>query len=394
MGSETSLLLPVLMAATLGAAEPGRPTLSGFVRNAEGKPIQGALVFVSTARPRQGTSTTCPSCYLDCRKRATTRADGAFEISSLDPSLLFQVGAAADGYVATFARDVDPSAGRLGLSLVPEPEAPSSPRQLMRGRIVDADGQPVVGALVDPIGYRLDGDGPSPSWSENFGPFGVSPTVSGTRGQFTFVLPQPADSLYVSVDGRGLAPKTFGRVATGADERVLRMGVGRTIRGRLLRGEQPISHATVGVAQLSRNSETFVGERTAETDGQGRFLLLNIPPDEPLVLYGKVGGMGEESVLGEREIDAAPEGDVADLGAVGAVAGVILSGKVILEDGKPLPQKTRIAVSRLRAWDTVEAELSATGEFRLGPFPMESVELSIRVPGYELSTENASLLPA
>jgi hypothetical protein len=233
MGSETSLLLPVLMAATLGAAEPGRPTLSGFVRNAEGKPIQGALVFVSTARPRQGTSTTCPSCYLDCRKRATTRADGAFEISSLDPSLLFQVGAAADGYVATFARDVDPSAGRLGLSLVPEPEAPSSPRQLMRGRIVDADGQPVVGALVDPIGYRLDGD------------------------------------------------------------------------GRRRRG-----------------------------------------------------------------------------------------AKVILEDGKPLPQKTRIAVSRLRAWDTVEAELSATGEFRLGPFPMESVELSIRVPGYELSTENASLLPA
>lgn len=186
MGTEANMLLPVLAAVMLSTAAPtGRPTLSGFVRSAEGKPIQGALVFISTARPRQGTSTTCPSCYLDCRKRVTSGADGGFAIASLDPSLLFQVGAAGEGYVATFARDVDPSAGPLSLSLAPEPATPSNPRQLVRGRIVDPDGRPVVGALVDPIGYAVNGEGPAPSGSKYFGPFGVSPTVTGTRGQFT-----------------------------------------------------------------------------------------------------------------------------------------------------------------------------------------------------------------
>jgi hypothetical protein len=54
---------------------------------------------------------------------------------------------------------------------------------------------------------------------------------------------------------------------------------------------------------------------------------------------------------------------------------------------------TRIAVGRVRAWDRVEADVAPSGEFHLGPFPLEQVEVSIRIPGYELSTENVSLLP-
>jgi hypothetical protein len=389
-----NMLLSVVTAVILSAAAPtGRPTLTGVVRNADGKPLPGALVFVSTARPRQGTSTTCPSCYLDCRKRATSGADGSFTIASLDPSLLFKVGAAADGHLAAFARDVDPAAGPLSLSLAPEPAAPSNPRQLVRGRIVDQDGEPVVGALVDPQGYRIEVQGPRPSWTDSFGPFGVDPTVTGTRGQFTFALPQPADSLYVSVEARGLAPKAFGGVATGAEEGTLRLGVGRSIRGRIVHAGRAVAGASIGVAQISRAAGTFVGERTAETDREGRFFLLNVPPDEPVVLYGKVGGMGEAAALAEVEVAAAPNGNALDLGELAAETGVFVEGQVVLADGRPVPPKTRIGVGRTRAWDYVEADVAPNGDFRVGPFPLEQVEVSIRVPGYELSPENVSLLP-
>jgi hypothetical protein len=84
---------------------------------------------------------------------------------------------------------------------------------------------------------------------------------------------------------------------------------------------------------------------------------------------------------------------VLDLGEVSAEEGVFVRGQVVLTDGKPVPSDTRIGVGRTRAWDYVEAEVASSGAFRIGPFPREEVEISIRVPGYELSTENASLLP-
>ncbi|RPJ73702.1 MAG: carboxypeptidase regulatory-like domain-containing protein, partial [Acidobacteria bacterium] len=147
------MILQILAAALLSTeATPSRPTLSGVIRTIDGEPIEGGLVFIYTARPRQGSSTTCPSCYLDCRRRARTGGNGAFEIAGVDPSLLFRVGVAADGYVASFQEDVDPTAGPISVSLTPEPALPTNPRRVLRGRVVEPHGSPVVGALIEPIG--------------------------------------------------------------------------------------------------------------------------------------------------------------------------------------------------------------------------------------------------
>ena len=73
--------------------------------------------------------------------------------------------------------------------------------------------------------------------------------------------------------------------------------------------------------------------------------------------------------------------------------GIALSGRVVLADGKPIPPHTRIMLSRLRAFDTSEQELTTDGGFGFASVPRETVELSIRLPQYELSTQNESLLP-
>ena len=197
----------------------------------------------------------------------------------------------------------------------------------------------------------------------------------------------------MSVVARGLAPKTFRGVRTGTDVNQLRLGQGRSIKGRVVRDGSPIGGATIGVVQWDRNAETFVGERTAETDENGRFLLLNLPPDEPLVVYGKVDGLGTRGAIAEREMEPAAEGSVRDLGDVVAEPGVALSGRVVLADGRTVPSHTRIAVGRERAWDHFESELAPDGSFRFPGLPRETLSVSIRLPGYELSLQNESLLP-
>ena len=59
-----------------------------------------------------------------------------------------------------------------------------------------------------------------------------------------------------------------------------------------------------------------MGEPTAETEANGGFLLLNLPPDEALVVYGKVEGLGGGGAIAEREIEAKAEGGITDLGDV------------------------------------------------------------------------------
>jgi hypothetical protein len=209
----------------------------------------------------------------------------------------------------------------------------------------------------------------------------------------SLAIPREVDSLFLAVEARGLAPKVFGRVPTGAQDNELRLGVGRSIKGRLVLDGGAVNGLVIGIAQISRNSETFVGERTAETDANGRFLLLNLPPDEPLVVYGKMDSFVGRGALAEREIEGEPDGAVRDLGDLNLEPGTTLSGRVVLADGRPIPPHTRIMLGRARGWDQSEQELATDGSFRFASVPRETVALSIRLKGYELATQNESLLP-
>ena len=69
---QTSLLFAILLTTQADGTD-----LIGKVVDSSEKPIANARVFVYTARPRQGTSALCPSCYSDCTKEATTNSTGA-----------------------------------------------------------------------------------------------------------------------------------------------------------------------------------------------------------------------------------------------------------------------------------------------------------------------------
>ena len=144
-------LIIAISSHSLSAAETDakpRHDLSGTVQNQDAKPVPNATVFIYTAEPREGPGILCPSCYADCRKRATTDASGKFTIESLDPDLLFRVLVVAADCQPTFVSKVDPAVKPILVKLKPARHG-ESPDKRLRGRVVDSDGKPIAGAVIN-----------------------------------------------------------------------------------------------------------------------------------------------------------------------------------------------------------------------------------------------------
>ena len=96
--------VPLAALAIASAVAPAaeRPSISGKITDAAGKPVEHATVMVYYAGVKHGYSAYCPSCYADCGKRTLTDASGAFTIASLDPNLWFTLLGAGDGYTPQF----------------------------------------------------------------------------------------------------------------------------------------------------------------------------------------------------------------------------------------------------------------------------------------------------
>ena len=104
------LLASLTVSLTISLAAD-RVTLTGKVTDSSGKPLEDATVMIYHAGVKKGYSTFCPSCYVDCGKRALTDQAGSFTIPKLDPDLRFELLVVHDGYTPKFVEKVDPSLG-------------------------------------------------------------------------------------------------------------------------------------------------------------------------------------------------------------------------------------------------------------------------------------------
>lgn len=80
-----------LAAATVSTAGAvTSATINGSVVDDSGHPAEGATVFVYSAHLKKGYAAVCPTCWIDCGKRAQTNAQGRFTITDLNPTLRFR----------------------------------------------------------------------------------------------------------------------------------------------------------------------------------------------------------------------------------------------------------------------------------------------------------------
>src|SRR5271166_4798895 len=91
------LLLFVLAQCGFAATTIAKPisedsaTIIGTIVDEFGQPAADATVFVYSANLKKGYAIVCPTCWIDCGKRAETNAQGQFTITDVNPALKFRL---------------------------------------------------------------------------------------------------------------------------------------------------------------------------------------------------------------------------------------------------------------------------------------------------------------
>jgi hypothetical protein len=360
---------------------PQRLKLSGTLKSDAGTPVAGATVFIHTAGPRKGTSSTCPSCYLDCRKKAQSNGRGEFHIDSLDPRLRFTLLVVGKGYKARLVPRVDPLQGPQAIGLERLDLAGVEPGRIIRGRLIQPDGGPTVGAVVEVNGVRR-GDSTRFGGNDDVDPV----AVTDGKGEFVILSKEPVSEVLVRIDGAGVAR----RAAAFAPSEV-RLTEGVTVEGRVVADGKPVPGVVLGMVSKSRRSSSFLGDYEATTADDGRFTFPHMPPRLELLAYGKMESFGERGLPATLARTTGDDGSTIDLGDLPVAAAHRVGGHIVLQDGKPIPEGTRLGLHRQEAWDMMEVVLGPGGTFRFAGVPAEKVGLSVRLPGYRFSLANPSV---
>jgi hypothetical protein len=377
VGSAGFALLLALLSVTAAEA---KVDLRGRVLTSEGRPLPGASVFIYTAKPRVGTSALCPSCYPDCGKMRHSGRDGRFMIPALSESLLFRVLVSAPGHEPVFADTLDPASGPIEPRLRPRDFSKVDLGRSIRGRVVDQEAKPVVGAIIKPQGFKSAG-------RMAFGTIGVKDPMSVTdeRGEFLLAAHQEGATWFLQIEARGLASRAFHDVPTGVDDLIFQLTPGAILTGRVQRDGRPATDVVIGLRSGARAAGNLIIQDEIATDERGRFTFLNVAPGAPYLVYGKMGAVGGGGAIAAHPLTSAADDSVLDLGILVVEPGHRIAGRVSLTDGKPLPEGIRLAVGRELASDTRLIPLGAEGSFELRGVPTELIHLSAGVPGYRLS---------
>jgi hypothetical protein len=251
--------------------------------------------------------------------------------------------------------------------------------------VVGPDDQPLAGAKVWAQGFSTDA-------FSGFGPDIFDPVaVTNLRGEFVLTSKSPIHYADLHVEGNGVAPMIFAHRKPEGNPQRIRMTAGATVTGRLLRDGKPVPGVAVGLAQASRGANTFLGDTSIGTLPDGRFTFLNVFPDDVYFVYGLMDSFKDGGAVAARKLHVGSEGTTTDAGDLPVLQGHRIKGRVLLSDGRPLPAKTRLLVSREDAWDVRRVELDPEGHFEVAGLPTERYTISVMIRGYRLSPKNHSL---
>jgi hypothetical protein len=295
----------------------------------------------------------------------------------------------ARGFAPAYTpKHLEPEAGDVVIPLKRHDLDSRKPERVVRGRVVNENGDPVSRASVEPDGVRR-GQGGQFGGLDALGIDAVA--VTDDAGEFRLGVGQDEDALYLLVKAPFLAPARTKPLAAGRTVHTITLGPGVTVTGRVVKDGRPLADVGLGMVQVSRNVEGFLGHFEFGTDRQGQFAFANIPPMQDWYLYGLMESLKGSGSIPVRDVRTQEHGSRLDLGDIEVQPGYRLTGRLVLADGGRVPPGTRVLASRDQAWDSQTAVVDADGRFSFTGLPGERVGLSTRVKGYHVSPKNASL---
>jgi len=360
-------------------------TLSGTIRDEAGKPLAGATVSMFTAKPREGVGTICPSCYTDCRKYATSDAQGQFAIEGLDAELFFTVLVMAPRHRSHLTQWLDPLAGPLEVKLQPYPRN-LPPLRSLSGRVIDPDGKPVAGAVVNAVGAK----------TPERHLFGLLPdvdraAVTDAFGFFMLTTQEPKLGLDVRVSAPGFAVSPSQHFELHQPAAQIQLMRGAVVSGTLMWAGKPVRNRAIGIVQKNRSHMNFSSERVVGTDEQGQFQFVDLQPNEPYVLYTicqdniqRSDGEPDRGVLKNFPLTTPYAGRSTDVGELTLSPSLSLTGQIVVPPGQALPAQATVRLVRDPAWDYCEVAVDEKGEFEFHGLPAEIFSVMIFAAGYDL----------
>ena len=237
-------MLLAISFALLAAAE--RASITGAIYDNADTPVEGATVYVYTARKKEGPNLLCPSCYADCGKRDATQSDGSFKLESLDPSLIFKLLVVQSEYAPLLIERIDPQSGPVKAKMLSINPARLAPDRSVRGRVVNSEGQPVRDAVVEPA-WEILADG---SWTGSPRQDIDSMSVTDERGEFVITSEKPLKEVAIKVSARGYATHAGTKLEPGAPQKDIAIVRGATISGRVLAKGAPLPSVSLGLVQV------------------------------------------------------------------------------------------------------------------------------------------------
>ncbi|HRQ88827.1 MAG TPA: carboxypeptidase-like regulatory domain-containing protein [Bacteroidia bacterium] len=372
MGKHSRLLSLRLLAIVLMCSGVSMAAeITGHIRQADGTPLAGATIRVSTARLRTGSSPMCPSCWADCAKSAQTDASGNFRIPNVNDKLVFRLLALADGFMPSYIDKVDPAVGPANATLEVRDLSAFTEAQMLKGTVTDDMGRPIAGATI------------APAMSQ----YGLEDmALSNLQGEFVLTSSMKIRKGVLEVHAEGYAKtKVETAIKSGAPVPVeVKLGRGVFVTGRVLHHGKPVPSVTMSAAQTGRAIKTFVGPTEALTDEDGTFLIMCVPPRDKVAVYGTMESFADLGAVSLRIIETGADETTIQLGDLEIGEAATLTGRLHLTDGRTFPEGTRIHLGRRRAWDSLVVDVSPDGHFEAMGIPLaEAFSLSIP-PDYEI----------
>ncbi len=182
-----------------------------------------------------------------------------------------------------------------------------------------------------------------------------------------------------------MAPRRFDALDTGTERHTLALNRGASIRGRLVSHGQPVGRAEMGLVFRDRMIDRFYPEVRVGTEPDGSFLFVNVPVPGEWYVYAKMESIHSRGATAAVECVTEREDETVSLGDVMLQPGHRVSGRVVLTDGKPIPDGMRIRLSAKRAWDDQTHELPPDGRFEFVGLPTDDFSISPAVKGYQPS---------
>jgi len=390
--------------ALVYAEMPDGTDLTGHVTLPEGK-SGAATILVTYAQLKTNFESSVSDRAPLLPRRAQTDSRGNFKIESLDARRLYFGYVIAPGCKFQQLNLFDPAAGPLNVLLeMANTQVPSN--EVIHGRVVDAAGNGIAGALISITGTTRNGQGTWPGQdidcysvsdaAGNFVVYGKTPFVAvdgkvEAAGYAEATFEQwPADAINQEWSRTGAMPEGLFGYAKPLHQITLTQGA--ALQGRLVQARRPVVNAEIRINQCAAGSDCWFWNAATVTDEQGRFSFAHLPPHQSWSICGSWDLSAKAGVVPPTDVKIGADGSTNDIGDLNLQAVSKVAGRIQLSDGKPVPANSTYSLSDAAMGRSSPSLLGTNGSFQFAAVPGDKVSIFLRVAGYQLTPRDGILI--